>query len=180
MVGAYGTDGWESNPPHAVLETASPALEHSPLNVPSGTRHTFPWRGARGSMPNRNCTGASRASTSCRRRAAFAGRSLYLHRGQGRITRNDPRHGADGRRDPRLPGGHLHRPALFAPWRVMWRPVFPGCHTHSGGPSQPWSTRPYMDRNPTCEVGTPSRIEGVMLFHQFRVSDVRAGICHPA
>ena len=40
--------------------------------------------------------------------------------------------------------------------------------------------RPYMDRNPTCEVGTPSRIEGVMLFHQFRVSDVRAGICHPA
>lgn len=27
----YGRDGWESNPPHAVLETASPALEHSPL-----------------------------------------------------------------------------------------------------------------------------------------------------
>lgn len=39
-----------------------------------------PWtRGARGPMPNRNCTGASRASTSCRRRAAFAGRSLYIH-----------------------------------------------------------------------------------------------------
>ena len=46
--------------------------------------------------------------------------------------------------------------------------------------SPPWDIRPYMDRNPTCEVGTPSRIEGVMLFHQFRVSDVRAGICHPA
>ena len=29
-------------------------------------------------MPNRNCTGASRASTSYRRRAAFAGRSLYF------------------------------------------------------------------------------------------------------
>ena len=36
-------------------------------------------RGARGPVPNRNCTGASRASTSCRRRAAFAGRSLYIH-----------------------------------------------------------------------------------------------------
>lgn len=34
-------------------------------------------RGARGPIPNRNCTGASRASTSCRRRAAFTGRSLY-------------------------------------------------------------------------------------------------------
>lgn len=29
-------------------------------------------------MPNRNCTEASRASTSCRRRAAFTGRSLYF------------------------------------------------------------------------------------------------------
>lgn len=36
-------------------------------------------RGARGPVPNRNCTGASRASTSCRRRAAFAGRSLYIY-----------------------------------------------------------------------------------------------------
>ena len=35
-------------------------------------------RGAEGPVPNRNCTGASRASTSCRRRAAFAGRSLYI------------------------------------------------------------------------------------------------------
>lgn len=49
-------------------------------------------------------------------------------------------HGADGRRGPRLPVertevpvGRLRDPALFAPWRVMWRPVFPGCHTHSGG-----------------------------------------------
>ena len=33
----------------------------------------------------------------------------------------------------KAPVGHLHRPALFAPWRVMWRPDFPGCHTHSGG-----------------------------------------------
>lgn len=29
-------------------------------------------------MPNRNCTGASGASISCRRRAAFTGRSLYI------------------------------------------------------------------------------------------------------
>ena len=65
-------------PTQAALEAASPALEHSPLNVPSGTRHTFPWRGARGPIPNRNCTGASRASTNCRRRAAFTGRSLYI------------------------------------------------------------------------------------------------------
>lgn len=49
-------------------------------------------------------------------------------------------HGADGRRGPRLPEertevpvGRLRDPALFAPWRVMWRTVFPGCHTHSGG-----------------------------------------------
>lgn len=35
-------------------------------------------RGAEGPVPNRNCTGASRARTSCRRRAAFTGRSLYI------------------------------------------------------------------------------------------------------
>lgn len=33
----------------------------------------------------------------------------------------------------KVPVGRLHDPALFAPWRVMWRSVFPGCHTHSGG-----------------------------------------------
>lgn len=33
----------------------------------------------------------------------------------------------------KAPVGRLRDPALFAPWRVMWRPVFPGCHTHSGG-----------------------------------------------
>lgn len=44
-------------------------------------------------------------------------------------------HGADGWRGPQLPEertkvpvGRLRDPALFAPWRVMWRPVFPGCH----------------------------------------------------
>lgn len=40
---------------------------------------------------------------------------------------------APGWKGQKAPVGHLHRPALFAPWRVMWRPVFPGCHTHSGG-----------------------------------------------
>ena len=40
---------------------------------------------------------------------------------------------ATGWKGQKAPVGHLHRPALFAPWRMMWRPVFPGCHTHSGG-----------------------------------------------
>lgn len=44
---------------------------------------------------------------------------------------------------------------------------------------QPWNIRPYMDRNPTCEVGTPSRIEGVMLFHQFRVLMCGRGFVTP-
>ena len=71
-------------------------------------------RGARGPVPNRNCTGASRANTSCRRRAAFTGRSLYFTKGQRRITRNAPCHGADGWRCPQLPAedrirvGRLH------------------------------------------------------------------------
>lgn len=65
---------------------------------------------------------------------------IFMEHWQRRITRNAPCHGADGRRGPRLPEertkvpvGRLRDPALFAPWRVMWRPVFPGCHTHSGG-----------------------------------------------
>ena len=45
--------------------------------------------------------------------------------------------------------------------------------------SPPWDIRPYMDRNPTCEVGTPSRIEGVMLFHQFRVLMCGRGFVTP-
>lgn len=102
-----------------------------------------PWtRGARGPMPNRNCTGASRASTSCRRRAAFAGRSLYFWGALAEThhpkrsppwCRRPERSPAPGWKGQKAPVGHLHRPALFAPWRVMWRPVFPGCHTHSGG-----------------------------------------------
>ena len=44
------------------------------VNVSPGTHR----REVRGVLSNRNCTGASRASTSCRRRAAFTGRSLYI------------------------------------------------------------------------------------------------------
>ena len=47
--------------------------------------------------------------------------------------RRPERSPAPGWKGQKAPVGHLHRPALFAPWRVMWRPVFPGCHTHSGG-----------------------------------------------
>ncbi len=84
-------------PAHTSLRDALPTelrLRMSPL----GHFVREPWtRGARGPMPNRNCTGASMASTSCRRRAAFAGRSLYFtNRGRGVSPRNAPCHGADG------------------------------------------------------------------------------------
>ena len=34
LYGPFGTDGWESNPPQAVLETASPTSEHAPVCGP--------------------------------------------------------------------------------------------------------------------------------------------------
>ena len=34
LQGPFGTDGWESNPPQAVLETASPTSEHAPVYGP--------------------------------------------------------------------------------------------------------------------------------------------------
>lgn len=74
---AVSTENWcrrldlnQRIPPGAVLCLLSYVCE-CPLWATS-------LRGARGPMPNRNCTGASRASTSCRRRAAFTGRSLYI------------------------------------------------------------------------------------------------------
>ena len=72
------------------------------------------------------------------------------------------------------------QPALRLPFSYSGPgPSLRGWNACRGGRNDALSPSPDMDRNPTCEVGTPSRIEGVMLFHQFQVLMCGRGFVTP-